>query len=307
MPEQTDEVMAQINHVDLAVDEMRRYPGEQERFFLSASCAEPCTLAVALPTGIFFDKVDDAGLFEPFVTTSDGETEVYWRLPAEINIKQTLICAVSENCQPGRYEIDIVLLSMEGQPLETATVGIEVSEYARYLRYMPEMYERDRLLSRFLMLFESFWQPLDRQVNNISEYFEVDLTTDRMVDFIGSWVGMIPESALPDDRKRALVKHAVELYRKRGTRPGLKRFLELVTGGQVRIEEHRSADLVLGPGAFMGHETALGRGNVPHSFTVYARIPAELQDILDWENVLADLLEREKPAHTQYSLVLEEA
>jgi len=256
---------------------------------------------------MIFEKVQDVGSFEPFASTADGETEVYWRLPGGIEIIQTIVCTISDECQPGRYEVDAVLLSTEGSLLQTATIGIEVGGYARYLRFLPEMYERDRLLSRFLMLFESFWQPLDRQVDTISEYFDVDLTTKRMVDFMGSWVGMMPESALPDDRKRALVKNAVELYRKRGTRLGLKRFLELVTGGSAHIEEHRSSDLVLGPNAFMGHETALGKGNVPHSFTVYVSIPAQVRDVLDWETVLANLIEREKPAHTQYSLVLEEA
>ena len=53
----------------------------------------------------------------------------------------------------------------------------------------------------------------------------------------GGWVGTELDDAWPEERRRALVRRAVEIYRVRGTVEGLRAHIELVTGGRVEIVE----------------------------------------------------------------------
>jgi Phage tail protein (Tail_P2_I) len=49
---------------------------------------------------------------------------------------------------------------------------------------------------------------------------------------------MVVDMDWPDQKKRAIIKRAVDLYRIRGTRRGLALFLKLFTGHEPKIEEN---------------------------------------------------------------------
>jgi hypothetical protein len=103
----------------------------------------------------------------------------------------------------------------------------------------------------------------------------------------------------------------VLLYRSRGTKSGLKRYLEAYTGGSVRIEEYRASNLVLGKNAQLGAGVALGLKNEPHTFRVEISPPdGQEGEVGDREKAeryrrIAGIVESEKPAHTAYELRLE--
>ena len=206
------------------------------------------------------------------------------------------------------------------------TVAIAVAAKGRYLNFLPALYSDNDLLARFLMLFESFWAPIERQIDHLPYYFDPRLTPPDFLPWLASWLNLTLDPRWPEDRRRELIRSAVRLYRMRGTARGLRTILKLYTGVEPQITEHRAKNFTLGPGALLGPGVALGKGNQPHTFTVTMRLPPIIE-IEEEENeadsstgemdsdeiarqererrqVIRAIIEAEKPAHTAYTLQL---
>jgi len=297
-----------LSHV---ADFYRRYPGETLTYFTRVEVGERCrdlVLRVYLPEGLepegYVGPSSLPGL-APEVEVAEGGTVVAWHLGerAESAARYEFQTQVRV-ATPGREwsPRSRAVLADGGRVLAEEGVTVVVEAKGRYLRYLPEIYEADDFMGRFLMLFESFWAPIETQIANVAAYFNPDLTPERFIPWLGSWVGMTPDENLPVERQRRLLKAASSLYRRRGTRDGLREYLELYTGGEVRIVESRARDFRLGPGARLGAGIALGRRNKPHTFTVFMRLPpGESRE--RWEGIVRRIIEEEKPAHTLYELV----
>jgi phage tail-like protein len=187
---------------------------------------------------------------------------------------------------------------------------VEVRSKGGYLRYLPAVFERDDLMGRFLMLFESFWGPIDRQVADIWDYFDPDLMPMAMLYWLAERLDIAIQRDWPEAVQRRVVKSAVSLYRVRGTRAGLERLLETYSGGQVEIVERSANNFRLGTGARLGQGVALGSLNQPHTFAVKVHFepdtvsdPAQLERVraLREQRVRA-IIDAEKPAHVTYTL-----
>lgn len=200
------------------------------------------------------------------------------------------------------------------QVAETAVVALR--RKGGYLKYLPAVFERDPFMARFLMLFESFWGPIDGQIANLSDYFDPMITTLPMLKWLAERLDLQIDDELPVGVVRKLVAKAVPLYRRRGTRSGLEELLEIYTGGTVQIVERRANNLRLGSSARLGQGVALGVRNQPHTFTLYIKLPpivtdpdfpavAERQRARRRER-LHTLVELEKPAHVTYTLEVDE-
>jgi len=165
------------------------------------------------------------------------------------------------------------------------------------------------------MLFESFLAPIEGQIDNLPFYFDPDFTPARLLPWLATWVDLTLDDHWPEAKRRQLLKRAVSLYRKRGTRRGLQEYLEIYTGAQVQISEHGARNLLLGPEARLGPGVALGTLNMPHTFTVTVNMPpaegvagtaAERERYEnDRRRMIETIIEAEKPAHTSYTLRLE--
>ena len=201
--------------------------------------------------------------------------------------------------------------------LAAETVEIQVLDKGRYLDYLPALYEQDDFMRRFLMLFESFWAPIERQIDHIENYFDPDLTPTRFLPWLASWFDLTLDGTWSEAQQRELVRSVMWLYRRRGTRVALQRYLEILTQHPVEISERRARNFMLGPQGRLGVGVALGRGNVPHTFTVRVRMPRVMPppglsdeaaqkevERLEAERreLLTRLIDAEKPAHTSYQL-----
>ncbi|MCJ7738727.1 MAG: phage tail protein [Anaerolineae bacterium] len=212
-----------------------------------------------------------------------------------------------------RLESTAFLATGDGEVIAAAVCDAAVRANGGYLKYLPEIYQYDGMMRRFLMLFESFWAPVESQIDGMACYFDPDLTPAEFLPWLGSWLDVALDERLPGVRKRQLVQSAVPLYRSRGTRNGLKRYLEAYTGGRVRIIEYRARNFELGASAQLGAGIALGLKNEPHTFKVEISLPpVEAQDHEDSQKLeaerrrrIAGIIESEKPAHTAYELRLE--
>jgi phage tail-like protein len=172
-------------------------------------------------------------------------------------------------------------------------------------------------MGRFLMLFESFWAPIEKQIEAAALYFDPLFTPVELLPWLAAWVDLTLDERWPEAKRRRLLRSAVALYRKRGTRPGLQEYLEIYTGAEVKITEHGAHNFRLGPNARLGPGVALGTINQPHTFTVTAYLPAGDGDghvqtpeqrarfAAERQRMLEMIIEAEKPAHTSYRLRLE--
>jgi phage tail-like protein len=204
--------------------------------------------------------------------------------------------------------------------MEKEIVSINVFAKGQYLQYLPALYEQnDDFLARFLVLFESFWSPIDHQIEHIDNYFDLAITPLDFLKWLASWFDLELSTHWSELQKRAVVAEIVQLYRKRGTRSGLQRYLQLMTGScEVEITEYIAEQFRIGLSARLGGGIAVGREGKPHTFDVQIRLPKsehykqmakpdreriEEQD----RKVLEAIIEAEKPAHTAYGLSIEYA
>jgi phage tail-like protein len=155
---------------------------------------------------------------------------------------------------------------------------------SRLLRYLPGIYARDPFLGRFLLIFENIWAPLERQLNQRHAYFDPRLTPAELLPWLGRWLDLVLDENWPEERRRTLIGRAAELYERRGTAWSLREYLGICTGVLPQVLED-------------------GASGDPFHFTVLFRVddPGSLD-----EDRVRRIIEEEKPAHTTYTLRVEE-
>jgi phage tail-like protein len=113
------------------------------------------------------------------------------------------------------------------------------------LRMLPAVYStaaggRD-FLERLLSLFDAMRDEVKGEIRSLGSAIDpwrADASTRRdFLDWLGTWFDMEIFRAWPVERRRAVIAHAGELFRLRGTRRGIERFIELALGLRVTIVE----------------------------------------------------------------------
>ncbi len=303
----------------LAADQYNRYPGELVRLYLHfVAPSQPLvSLQLVMP------RVMQAETYQL-------PPEVPPTLPSIIENGQDLIIRIpldgyftagnTYNLEIGvrlntfhanQYlEVESQLVLADAEILDTATLRLTVFGKGKYLQFLPEIYESDEFTSRFLMLFESFWKPINQQIDQIDNYFDPTLTPPQFVPWLASWMGMPVDSSLPLDRVRALLKNALMLFQCRGTPKALKTYLEIYTAGTVSIVERRARNLVLGQQSMLGMEFALGQNNQPNTVDIRLSVssteldrtkyPAEI-----YRRKIIELARALLPAHVLFNVECE--
>jgi phage tail-like protein len=234
----------------------------------------------------------------------------------------------------GRYlQIRLTLI---GNGRSTPFIRALRAHYPRfsYLKeYLPDVYQQDAasasFLDRFLANPEGIFTTLEGLIAQVQTLFDVRTVPPDAVDWFASWVGLALEPAWSDYQRRLLIAHAPYFFQRRGTFVGLSRAILLTLYpeelgaclfqddleaiakrypkiNQVRIvERFRTRSQ---PGVAFGDPTDLTlttsegiRADAKaraHQFIVV--VPTDLSE--DKKNLLARLLDLEKPAHTAYSI-----
>ncbi len=311
--------------VDHVADFQGRYPGEVVTFYTRVEAHEPLsdlTLRISLPPGLSLEGYrPPSSLVDavPYVEVDEQSHYLTWSLKGEVAADERYDYQAQARVDPTPHsqtlESRAVLVSGEHGLLDEKTALLSVKARGDYLRHLPELYENDQLMGRFLMLFESFWGPIDRQIDLVHYYFDAQITPASFLPWLASWPGLELDGRLPEARQRRLIQAAVWLFRGRGTKKALQQYLEIYTGGQADIVEHRAHDFLLGPHARLGPGIALGTGNQPHTFSVTLRLPPitspdtaedeRLRQERELIGAVRAIIEREKPAHTDYTLQVE--
>jgi phage tail-like protein len=310
-----------VGHV---VDFYNSYPGEVVTFFTRLEIREPLsdlTLRISLPRGLVLGDYRDPpelnGLMPTTEVDSQATNYLVWSLEGELPAGTRYEYQAKARVRPTKLNTSLesraVVSGRDQVVLAEQTVTIAVQSKGSYLRYLPSLYEQDELMGRFLMLFESFWSPIERQTDSLYHYFDPRITPADFLPWLASWLDLELDENWPEERLRQLIRWAIALYRSRGTKWGLLKYLEIYTGQQAEITERRAKNFVLGAAARLGPGIALGQSNRPQTFTVTLRLPP-----LDTENeverarqeklrrrTIEAIIDMQKPAHTVYRLHLE--
>jgi phage tail-like protein len=303
--------------LDHIVSNYHCYPGETLTFStrLQAEAELPtATLQISLPRLLSLGKSGSQSGGVPEVEYDLEEYRLSWQLrPVEAGRDYEYRVEVIVDPEVGT-DLQLVsramILDRSADPLVDVGVAVAVKAKAQSLSYLPAIYDGDEVINRFLMLFESFWGPLERQINNIPYYLDPDLTPAHFLPWLASWVDLTFATHWTEAQRRALLRSAVSLYRKRGTKGALKEYLEIYTGQTPEIIEKQANNFRL-KRVPVGRGAALGANNQPHTFIVKLRLPpfsTELppaereQRELERHRTIERIIEAEKPAHTGFTL-----
>lgn len=178
------------------------------------------------------------------------------------------------------------------------------------LRYLPAIYHEDELLGRFLRAFETVLlgdqadqeildkanrlegldkleelKGLEKKIAPLPYYFDPHRAPERFLPWLTGWTGFALRADLPPEKKRDFIASAIGLYRMRGTKANMERLLEIFTSRKATVRD----DL---PGQ-------------PFYFRVGISLDKPDEDYIAEQQAIAHaLIEREKPAHTSYRLVV---
>ncbi len=308
--------------VSFVADFNRRYPGETLHFFCRVQvhvAVENAILEILVPAGLTLQTTNTLpGLgAENIQVRQVGDNRyLQWSFPSSVEAGSQFECEIITQVALATQDITLDSYALftaqrAGQTeriSDRESLDIAVSARGSYIRYLPALYVRDALMGRLLMLFESFWAPISQQITHIDKYFDPTVAPPEFLTWLSSWLDLALDENWPDDRRRELIRSARRLYAKRGTRVGLQEYLEIYTGGDVQIIEHKAQNARIGRPLILGQGMALGRENSPHTFAVVLRLPrahVEAQGEAYWQSMVQKLIDKEKPAHTSYTLQID--
>lgn len=170
---------------------------------------------------------------------------------------------------------------------------------------MPAVFQEDPVAMQWTAGLDDVIAPVVSTLDCIAAYVDPLLAPADFVSWLSGWLGMALNENWPLDRRRAIVAHAVGLYRSRGTAAGLRALLELVTAAEVEIAESGGVAWSQAPNSPLPGED---RPRVEVRLIVAARAGrAEDTAGAPWDGAvdtkaLDELIAAEQPAHVTHRL-----
>jgi phage tail-like protein len=241
------------------------------------------------------------------------ESAVYFSIPADFLEDPTP--HPSKKLQSLEYRAYLcawaVVEETEDYLLQSIPMNLAIRPQSLYLNFLPTLYSEIDFVGRFLAIFEKAFEPSVQMLETLWTYLDPLTAPQSLLPFLAHWVAWPIDPRWDELQQRKLIHQAVEIYRWRGTRRGLRLFLHLYTGLPLddeiaEAQKHISIAEVFTEGfvlnaSMIGVDTMLGGGK-PFHFVVRLRAPST--ETLD-EAMIRQIVEREKPAFCTYELYLE--
>jgi phage tail-like protein len=206
-----------------------------------------------------------------------------------------------------------------------------------YLQYLPAVYQENensrQFLERFLSIFQTEFDGLDYQIDRVWQLFNPGSIPAQDLNWLAGWLAVVVNPAWSESKLRSMLKNAFQAQCMRGTVAGLTQAIQDYVGVQAVVVEHflvRRLPVLSG-------DTSLDGGIRLWSSDFYKRMqlssnsqignfqlvsdPAPDVEPLNWdahqftvlflaspygsgdvERQITQLVEREKPVHTQANI-----
>jgi len=201
--------------------------------------------------------------------------------------------------EPGRYLA--LRLTLAGSPTATPLVrGLEVHFPRRsYLSLLPAVYSQegaghDSFPERFLALFETFLGGSEEAIDILLRFFDTEAVEGEWLPWLASWLALAADPIWPVESLRTWLREAPELFRRRGTRDGLSRVIEIFTGAKPLVIENWQLRCAEDPELLCLFEQLYGTD--PYAFCVLLA-PDQVEGDAE-RRAVRRLVVGEKPAHT---------
>ena len=211
-------------------------------------------------------------------------------------------CSVHLNINPGT----------DRERIETSDAfNICIRPWSLYMEFLPLLYREVDFIGRFMNIFEQTYQPVVDSFNVMWANLDSLTAPQAFLPFLAHWVGWEFDSVQEIPQQRRLIRRAIELYRWRGTRKGLRLYLHLYTGlnldEDIPNEDDKQISITEPSGnSFTLNEAELGNavlgGGQAYHFVVKLR---SQQPNTIHEGLIRRIIEQEKPAFCTYELFIE--
>ena len=212
--------------------------------------------------------------------------------------------------------------SLNKRVLVSTDFNLYVRPRSLYLNFLPEIYREVDLIGRLLKIFEQAFEPDVQALDALWAYLNPLMAPKALLPFLAHWVGWNLTPELSEPQKRRLISQAMEIYRWRGTRKGLRHYLHLYTGlpldedlpeeqKAISIRENFRRDFIIGK-TKLGKENASIEGGQSYHFIVRLRFkkleqvePFFIFNQTQIEPLIRQIIEQEKPAFCTYELYIQ--
>ncbi len=196
--------------------------------------------------------------------------------------------------------------------VESSTFNLYLRPRSLYLNFLPALYREVDFIGRFLKIFEQAFEPAVQTLDTLWAYLDALTAPEALLPFLAYWVAWPIDPRWSVQKQRRLIRQAMQIYRWRGTRRGLRLYLHLYTDlpldehlldeadKHIAIEEAFGNGFVLNS-THLGHDALIGGGR-PYHFIVRLRPDNSVQ--VD-ERLVRTIIEQEKPAFCTYELYIE--
>ncbi len=112
-----------------------------------------------------------------------------------------------------------------------------------YLQHLPAIFSGDsesrHFLERFLSIFQTDWDDIERRVENLFHYFDPDTVPDAFLPYLASWLDVPLEGDWGPEQNRRLLVAAIRSLGKRGTPRALRDHVAVYLHNITGIEPER--------------------------------------------------------------------
>lgn len=173
-----------------------------------------------------------------------------------------------------------------------------------WMKYLPEIYQKadeDSFLERYLGIFQTIYEDLNDAIRQMPQNFDVETAQGDYLVWLAKWLGIEDSYIWSEKQLRQLLYNGVSLYKRRGTRGGIKDFVALYTGEvPFIVENHQLQYFRKDKGRFEKLQRLYGSS--AYSFTVLVREQAVASQ---WkQKALIKIIEDIKPVQMEWRLVI---
>ena len=157
-------------------------------------------------------------------------------------------------------------------------------------RLLPGIYLEDELTQQLTQGLDDVVSSLLCTLDNLDAYFDPDLTPADFLDWLGGWVGLVPDPAEALIDRRTMIKRIVEIYRWRGTGHGLRDHIVMAFGLDTEIVETGGVSYSTQP-----------RSTLPGNWRPEMIVRIRVADPSSFDTELLDrFIDANKPAHVPH-------